>query len=91
MGVKSKFFNQCVLPIVTYGCQIWSLTNALVKKPETSQQTTERKMINVKLKDRIGKTIIRQRTRVTDIVEYVFTNLVILPLAEHRPSTTDTR
>ena len=31
----------------------------------------ERKMLNVKLKDRICNTIIRQRTRVTDIVQYI--------------------
>ena len=31
----------------------------------------ERKMLNVKLKDRIRSTIIKQRTRVTDIVQYV--------------------
>ena len=31
----------------------------------------ERRMLNVKLKDRIRNTIIRQRTRVTDIVQYV--------------------
>ena len=31
----------------------------------------ERKILNVKLKDRIHNAIIRQRTRVTDIVQYV--------------------
>ena len=31
----------------------------------------ERNMLDVKLKDRIRDTIIRQRTRVTDIVQYV--------------------
>ena len=31
----------------------------------------EKRMLNVKLKDRIRNTIIRQRTRVTDIVHYV--------------------
>ena len=31
----------------------------------------ERKILNVKLKDRIRNTIIRQRARVTDIVQYV--------------------
>ena len=31
----------------------------------------ERKVLNVKLKDKIRNTIIRQRTRVTDIVQYV--------------------
>ena len=56
---------------MTYGCQTWSLTEALVKKLETSQQAMEKKMLNVKLKDRIRNTIIRQRTTVTNIVQYV--------------------
>ena len=47
---------------MTYGCQTWSLTKALVKKLETSQQAMERRMLNVKLKDRIRNTTIRQRT-----------------------------
>ena len=36
---------------MTYGCQTWSLTKALVKKLETSQRAMERRMLNVKLKD----------------------------------------
>ena len=56
---------------MTYRCQTWSLTTALVKKLETSQQVMERKMLNVKLQYRIRNLIIRQRTRVTDIVKYV--------------------
>ena len=56
---------------MTYGCQTWSLTKALVKKLDTSQRAMERKTLNVKLKDRICNIIIRQRTRVTDIVQYV--------------------
>ena len=65
MSLKRKVFNQCVLPAMTYGCQTWSLTKALVKKLETSQRAMERNMLNVKLKDRIRNTTIRQRTRVT--------------------------
>ena len=71
MSLKRKVFNQCVLPATTYGCQTWSLKKALVKKLETSQRSMIRKMLNVKLKDRIRISIIRQRTRLTDIVQYV--------------------
>ena len=58
--LKRKLFNQCVLPAMTYGCQTWSLTKALIKKLETSQRAMERKMLNVKLKDKIRNIIIRQ-------------------------------
>ena len=71
MGLKRKVFNQCVLPAMTYGCQAWSLTKAVVKKLETSQRAKERKMLHIKLKNRIRNTIIRQRTRVRDIVHHV--------------------
>ena len=71
MSLKRKVFNQCVLPAMTYGCLTWSPTKALVKKLETSQRAMERKMLKVKLKDRIRKTIIRHRTRVINIVQYV--------------------
>ena len=43
----------------------------LVEKLETSQRAMDRKMLNVKLKYRIRNTIITQRTRVNDIVQYV--------------------
>ena len=71
MSLKRKVFNQYVFPAITYGCQTWSLTKTLVKKLETSQRAMERKVLNVKLEDRIRYTTIRQRTRVTDIVQYV--------------------
>ena len=64
MSLQKKVCNPCVLPAMAYGCQTWSLTKALVKKLETNQRAMERKMLNVKLKDRIHNTIIWQRTRV---------------------------
>ena len=42
-----------------------------VKFSEQIQRALERRMLDVKLKDRIRNTIIRQRTRVTEIVQYV--------------------
>ena len=79
MSLKRKVFNQCVLPAMIYGCKTWPLTKALVKKLETSQRANESRMLNAKLKkiyykkkkNRIRNTTIRQRTRVTDIVQYV--------------------
>ena len=71
MSLKRKVFNQCVLPTMTYGSNTCSLTKALVKKREASQRALKRNMLNVKLKDRIRNATMRQRTGVTDIVQYV--------------------
>ena len=40
-------------------------------KLEASQRAMKRKMLNVKLKDRIRNTINSQRNRMMDIVKYV--------------------
>ena len=45
----------------------------MVSHKSISKETRnkQRRMLNVKLKDRIRNIIIRQRTRVIDIVQYV--------------------
>ena len=27
MRLKRKAFNECVLPVITYGCELWLLSN----------------------------------------------------------------
>ena len=70
VSLKRKVFNQCLT-----GNDIWMPNmvshKSISKKLETSQRGMERKMLNVKLKDRIRNTTLRQRTRVTDIAQYV--------------------
>ena len=56
---------------MAYGCQTWFLTKASVKNLETNQRVMERIISNVKLKDRIRNTMLRQRTTVTDMVTYI--------------------
>ena len=63
-------------PLCLTSSDIWmpamvSYSHTHKKNLETSQEAMERKMLNAKLKDRIRHTTIRQRTRVTDIVQYV--------------------
>ena len=62
--------DQCVLPTVTYGCQTWSLNKQLANKLRTSQRAKERKMLDLKLQDKILCSEIRKRTKIIDIVEY---------------------
>ncbi|MGH0163180.1 UNVERIFIED_CONTAM: hypothetical protein FKN15_055638 [Acipenser sinensis] len=36
--LKRKVFNQCVLPVLTYGCETWTLNAKMTKKLQTTQQ-----------------------------------------------------
>ena len=46
MCLKTKVFNQCINPTLTYGCQTWTLTKELVHKIEICQRTMERKILS---------------------------------------------
>jgi len=71
INLKSKVFDQCILPTMTYGCQTWVITKENMRKLRTAQRAMERKMLGIKLKDKIRCTEIRKRTRVTDITKTI--------------------
>ena len=51
MRLKRKAFNGCILPVMTYGCETWSLSNTQLEKLVTTQRKMERITIGVTLKD----------------------------------------
>jgi hypothetical protein len=65
-SLKTKVFNQCVLPVMIYGAEMWILTARLVHNFKVAQRAMERAMLGVSLRDRIRNQVIRQRTKVTD-------------------------
>ena len=71
ISVKSRIFNQCILPTITYGCQTWTLNINLRNKIRSAQRSMERKMLNIPLLQQINHSHIRQRTKVMDFVEYI--------------------
>ena len=67
---KKQVMDQCILPTMTYGCQTWSLNKQTTNKLRTAQRAMERKMLDLKLKDKIPCSEIRKRTKIIDIIEY---------------------
>ncbi|GFO21723.1 endonuclease-reverse transcriptase [Plakobranchus ocellatus] len=53
---------------MTYGCQTWTPNKQLCHKLQTVQRAMERKILNIKLKDRISTIEIRKKTQVIDVV-----------------------
>lgn len=77
IGLKTKIFESCILPVLTYGCQTWALTKAELAKLKTCQHSMERSMLCIGRSDRIRNSIVRERTQTTDICEKVKTSLKI--------------
>ncbi|XP_063539716.1 uncharacterized protein LOC134748833 [Cydia strobilella] len=69
--LKSKVFDQCVLPVMTYGSETWALTMGLIRRLKVTQRAMERAMLGVSLRDRVRNDDIRSRTRVTDIARRI--------------------
>ena len=70
ISLKKRVMDQCILPTMTYGCQTWSLNKQMTNKLRTAQRAMERKMLDLKLKDKIPCAEIRKRTKIIDIIEY---------------------
>ncbi|CAG9837260.1 unnamed protein product [Diabrotica balteata] len=69
--LKRKVFDQCVLPVLTYGAETLTLTKAAATKLRVTQRRMERSMLGITLRDRITNEDIRRRTGVTDIIEKI--------------------
>ena len=61
----------CVLPTMTYGCEIWTTTKYLEQKLRTAQHAMERRMPNITLRDKVRNSEIRNKTEVKDIIEKI--------------------
>ena len=67
MRLKRKEFKECVLPVMTYGCETWSLSNTQIEKRITTQREMKRVLVGVTLKDKKSINWIRNQSGVTDI------------------------
>jgi hypothetical protein len=61
--LKSRIFNACIIPALTYGAQTWNLTLLQEDKLRVAQNNMERAILKIKLKDRIPITTIKFRLR----------------------------
>jgi hypothetical protein len=68
--LKRKLYNQCILPVMTYGCQTWVLTQAQLNRLQVTQRKMERIMLGITLMDKVNNSIIRAKTRLTDVAVF---------------------
>ena len=75
MDLKRKIFNECILPIMTYGSQTWSISNTKLQAIAIAQRKMERQMLGVTLLDKKRNDWIREKTKVVDIIDSIRGNL----------------
>ena len=66
MKLKKDIMDACILPLLLYGAQTWALTGRERKMLQTFQRKMEKKILGVRLQDRIRNEDLRKRTNVKD-------------------------
>eukprot|EP00914_Ancora_sagittata_P021713 GHVO01043076.1.p1 GENE.GHVO01043076.1~~GHVO01043076.1.p1 ORF type:complete len:186 (+),score=14.28 GHVO01043076.1:383-940(+) len=67
--LKRKIMNTVILPSLTYGAETWALTKHQTRKLAAAQRSMERSLLNISLKDKIRNEIIREQTKVKDVIQ----------------------
>lgn len=68
---KARIFNQCILPVLTYGAETWVTTKGILQKLIVTQRAMERRLVGITLRDRISNKRLRRQSKVSDIVKRV--------------------
>jgi hypothetical protein len=74
LNLKRQVYEQCVLPVMTYGAETWTLTKQTIHQLQVAQRAMERSMLGVSLRDRITNVEIRRRTtyKIKNLDNFVF-------------------
>ncbi|CAG9123810.1 unnamed protein product [Plutella xylostella] len=67
LTLKRRLIDMCILPVLTYGAQTWSLTEHQKSKLKVCQRAMERTILGVRRIDRIRNTTLRSSTRIADV------------------------
>ena len=70
-SLKRKVFESCVLPVLTYGAETLTITQASAQRLRVAQRAMERAMLGVSLRDKKTNEWIRQQTKVQDVMERI--------------------
>ncbi len=70
LSLKRKVYNQCVLPVLTYGSEYWHFTKERERKLRSAKKKRgmKRKMLRVTWRNRKQATWIREQTKIVDIL-----------------------
>ena len=64
--LRLEALKTCVIPVIIYGSQTWTFTKRQTQTIQTCQRKMERKIIGIKLQDRIRNEELRKRSGIED-------------------------
>ena len=67
VSTKLKVYVQCLMPLLTYGCESWTLYRHNIRELRTVQQRHLRKILHIKWSDYISNEEVLKRANTEDI------------------------
>ena len=75
-SLKKQVFNQCIVPVLSYGAETWTTTKKLEKKLRVTERAMERILIGVTRRDEVTNQNLRMKTNVRDIIRDVMSKSI---------------
>ena len=69
LKIKQHVMDTCILPVMLYGAQTWTLNKHEKNMLSICQRKMERKLLGVSLMDKIRNTIIRDKSKIKDVIK----------------------
>ena len=73
ISLKRQIFNQCIIPVLSYGAETWATTKKLEKKLRVTERAMERIMVGVTRRDKVRNEDLRKKTNARDIIQEIKT------------------
>ena len=71
LSLKRQVFNQCIIPTTANGCETWTKNKQQMTKIRSMQRAMERKILQIKLKDKIPHRVIRKQTNFEYVQKHI--------------------
>jgi hypothetical protein len=71
MRVKLRLLNAAVIPVLTYGCESWSMTAAMEKRLNACESKWLRRLLRISYKDRVTNADVRERTGQEEVENFI--------------------
>ena len=70
MCLKTRVFNQCIIPALTYGAKTWTTKRKMLKSVAITQRSMERIMIGITKRDKWTNVKVSDTTK--PLTQYSF-------------------
>ena len=63
IDIKLRIFNACVIPVLTYGCELWSVTKTMENRLNAAENKWLRRILKISYREHVTNIEVRRKTQ----------------------------